>query len=291
MRIPRSRLLAAALALLVLPALAACGSSSGGGSTSAGSTSAGKLPAQLADGLTVGMDISYPPMEYYVDGTKPTGIDPEVAKAIADRLGVPLKLQNIGFDSLITSLQGGRVDMIVSGLKDTPERHQKINMVDYFRTTLGLIVKHGNPLHITSLASLCGHTAGQVSGTVTLTAVQNASKDCQGAPIKVLTFASNSDINLALKAGRVDANLEDFVSLSYVAKTSGGGQDYDVVPQPQLGTEYFGIGTLKSQPEVTAAVAGAFKQLLDDGTIARIYRKYDQPEAVPAQFLQNAGKD
>ena len=154
------------------------------------------------------------------------------------------------------------------------------------------LVKKGNPQRITSLQSLCGHTAGQVSGTVTLTAVQDASKNCSGAKIKVLSFGSNADVNLAIKAGRVDANLDDGPALAYTAKTSDGGQDYDVVPAPSSGADrYSGIATLKSDPAVTQAIVGAYKKLLANGTIKRIYAKYGDSAAVPSQFLQNAGTD
>ncbi len=290
------RAIAAAIAVTATcGVLAACGSSSDDdGSTSAGTgaaTAGIAVPDELKSGLDVGMDVSYPPLEYYEQGDKLTGIDVEVAQAIADRLGVPLKVQNIGFDSLITSLAGGRVDMLISGMKDTPQRHQKINMIDYFQTSLALLVPKGNPKGITSLETLCGHTAGQVTGTVTKTAVEEASKRCANGSIKVLGFGSNADVNVALKAGRVDANLEDFVSLSYVARTSGGGNDYEAIPQKDLGTEYMGLGTLKSNPEVTDAVVAAYKAILADGTLARIYEKYGYPDSVPSGFIQNAGKD
>jgi polar amino acid transport system substrate-binding protein len=288
--------LAATALTLAAGALSACGSSSGtdsgSSSTATGSAGAGALPDKLRSGLRVGMDVSYPPMEYFKDGKQPTGIDVDVASAIAKELGVPVKIQNIGFDSLISSLQAGRVDMLISGLQDTPGRQQRLNLIDYFKTGWAFLVKKGNPEQITSLQSLCGHTAGQVSGTVTLTAVQDASKKCSGAKIKVLSFGSNADVNLAIKAGRADANLDDAPALTYTAKTSSGGQDYDVVPVLSPGADrYSAIATLKSDPAVTQAIAGAYKKLLANGTIKRIYTKYDNAAAVPSQFLQNAGTD
>jgi polar amino acid transport system substrate-binding protein len=280
---------------LAAGALGACGSSSGtdtASSSTAGASTAAAVPDKLRSGLRVGMDISYPPMEYFEEGQKPTGIDVEVATAIAKQLGVPIKIQNIGFDSLISSLQAGRVDMLISGLQDTPKRQERLNLIDYFKTGYAFLVKKGNPKGITSLESLCGHTAGQVSGTVTLTAVQEASKKCSGSTIKVLSFGSSADVNLAIKAGRADANLDDTPALTYVAKTSGGGSDYDVVPQPDAGTNrYSGIATLKSDTAVTQAIVGAYKTLLANGTIKSIYTKHGYPSSVPAQFLQNSGTD
>jgi polar amino acid transport system substrate-binding protein len=240
--------------------------------------------------LRVGIDISYPPMEYFEAG-KPTGIDIEVAEALGKKLGVPVKIENIGFDSLITSLQSDKIDVIISGLKDTAQRQQRLNLIDYFQIEESILVKKGNPKKITSLATMCGKTAGQVSGTVTLTAVQEASKKCPGAPIKIRTFGSNSDVNLAIKAGQADVNLDDTVSLRYVARTSGGGNDFEAIAQPEFGKGYFGIATLKSKRAVTDAVTKAYKQILEDGSLAAIYKKYGNADSTPPNFLQNAGKD
>jgi len=237
------------------------------------------------------MDISYPPMEFYENGEELTGIDPAVAEAIAEKLGVPLEVQNIAFESLIPSLESNRISMIVSGMKDTPERQQKLNMIDYFQTTLALIVKKGNPDGITDLQTLCGHTSGQVSGTITVALVEEASKECKSGSIEVETFASNSAVNLAILAGRVDANLEDAVSLQYVAETAEGGNAYETIVQPDLGTEYFGIATVKAEPEVTDAIAKAYKELLEDGTLAKIYKKWGYSESLPSSFLENEGTE
>lgn len=289
------------IALVVVIAsvsLAACGGSSGGSSSDSSSeaSSTGSegaaLPSSLSSGLKVGMDISYPPMEFYENGEEVTGIDPAVAEAIAEKLGVPLEIQNIAFESLIPSLESNRISMIISGMKDTPERQQKLNMIDYFETTLALIVKKGNPEGITNLKTLCGHSSGQVSGTITVALVEEASKECEnGSSIKVETFASNSAVNLAILAGRVDANLEDGVSLEYVANTAEGGNAYETFPQPELGNEYFGIATVKDEPEVTEAIAKAYKEILEDGTLAKIYKKWGYSQSLPSSFLENEGTE
>jgi polar amino acid transport system substrate-binding protein len=275
-------------------ALAACGGSSSSDSSSEASSTGSEgaaLPSALSSGLKVGMDVSYPPMEFYENGDDLTGIDPAVAQAIADKLGVPLEVQNIAFESLIPSLESNRISVIISGMKDTPERQRKLNMIDYFQTTLALIVEKGNPEGITDLQTLCGHTAGQVSGTITVALVEDASKECESGSIKVETFATNSAVNLAILAGRVDANLEDAVSLEYVAETAEGGDAYEAIPQPDLGDEYFGIATNKDEPEVTEAIRNAYKEVLEDGTLAKIYKEWDSSESVPSSFIENEGTE
>jgi len=263
----------AAMALASALVLAGCAGSPGSGSETG--PGAEKIAA-----LRVGIDISYPPFEF-MDKGEPGGIDVEVAKALGDELGVPVKIENIGFDSLISSLQGGRVDVIISAMKDSKERHQRLNLIDYFKTGESLLVKRGNPKGITDLASLCGLKVGQVSGTVTLTALEKASKKCQDKPIEVLPFGSNADVNVALKSDRIDANLEDDASLRYVAKTSGDGRDFEVIPQKSRGDTHFGIGTLKNDTEKTEAIRTAYSQVLNSGKLSEIYKKWDTPMRFP----------
>lgn len=280
-----------ALALTLLLAsvtLGACGSSSDSSSTGTGE---GGLPSSLASGLKVGMDISFPPMEFYENGDKVAGVDPEVAEALADQLGVPLEIQNIGFESLVTSLQSNRISTIISAMKDTQERQQKLNMIDYFNTKMILLVKKGNPEGFTDLQSLCGHTAGQVAGTATILEVEKASEECESGSINILSFNRNSDVNVALLAGRVEANLDDAVSLEYVARTAEDGNAYETIEVPGIASGYMGIATEKSDPETTEAIAKAYKQILADGTLAKIYKKWHMPQAVPSSFLENEGTE
>lgn len=269
--------------MTVASALVLAGCAGGPGSGSETGPGAEKIAE-----LRVGIDISYPPFEF-MDKGEPAGIDVEVANALGDELGVPVKIENIGFDSLISSLQGGRVDVIISAMKDSKERHQRLNLLDYFKTGESLLVKFGNPKGITDLASLCGLKVGQVSGTVTLTALEEASKKCQDEPIEVLPFGSNADVNVALKSDRIDANLEDDASLRYVAKTSSDGKDFEVIPQKSRGETHFGIGTLKNDTEKTEAIRTAYSQVLNSGKLSEIYTKWGYPDALPSGLIENVG--
>ena len=271
----------AALVVAASLVLAGCAGSPGSESKSAAGHE------EIAE-LRVGMDISYPPFDFFDKG-EPAGIDVDVANALGEELGVPVKIENIGFDSLISSLQGGRVDVIISAMKDSKERHQRLNLIDYFKTGESLLVKRGNPKGITDIASLCGLKVGQVSGTVTLIAMEEASKKCQDKPIEVLPFGSNADVNVALKSDRIDANLEDNASLQYTAKTSSDGMDFEVIPQESRGEHYFGIATLKSDTAKTEVVRKAYRQVLESGKLAQIYNKWGYPDAVPNGLIENVG--
>ncbi|WP_314064850.1 ABC transporter substrate-binding protein/permease [uncultured Vagococcus sp.] len=80
--------------------------------------------------LVVGLSADYPPYEFHatVDGKDTVvGFDIAIAQKIADDMGVKLKIQELGFDALLGSLQTGKIDIIISGMSPTPERLKEVN--------------------------------------------------------------------------------------------------------------------------------------------------------------------
>jgi polar amino acid transport system substrate-binding protein len=101
----------------------------------------GCRPAVEDDSLVVGMDLSYPPFETIDPAGQPVGVSVELAKALAESLGRPLKIQNMPFTGLIPSLQNGAIDCVISSMTDTPERRKSIAFSDpYLSTGLALLV-------------------------------------------------------------------------------------------------------------------------------------------------------
>ena len=130
----RPRIVAACAALAAGTLfLTACGSDGG---SSAADTSAplyNKLPAsiQKAGVVKVGSEVAYAPVEFK-QGDKIVGIDPELAEALGKQLGVKFQIQDAGFDTLITSLDTKRIDLIMSAMTDNKERQGKgVDFVDY----------------------------------------------------------------------------------------------------------------------------------------------------------------
>ena len=68
-----------------------------------------------ADTLVFGTNAEFPPFEYLADG-KPVGVDMDIAKAIADELGVTLKIENVKFDTIISSVQSGKASLGAAGI-------------------------------------------------------------------------------------------------------------------------------------------------------------------------------
>ena len=69
--------------------------------------------------LHLSVNATYAPMEYHDTATNElTGLDIELANALAKRLGVTVTYADVPFAELIPALQTGRTDFIISGLSD-----------------------------------------------------------------------------------------------------------------------------------------------------------------------------
>ena len=72
--------------------------------------------------------------------SEPTGIDIELAKTIAEKLGYELKGQDMDFGGLISSLQNGQVDFVASAMSATEERKKSVDFSDVYYTSKHMIV-------------------------------------------------------------------------------------------------------------------------------------------------------
>lgn len=89
--------------------------------------------------LTMGTNVAFPPYEYYENG-KPVGIDVDMAQALADRLGMKLKIVDMEFDSVIIAVQQGKVDIGVSGMTVTEERLKNIDFSESYTTAKQVVI-------------------------------------------------------------------------------------------------------------------------------------------------------
>ena len=89
--------------------------------------------------LTMGTNAAFPPYEYK-DGDDIVGIDAEIAQAMADKLGLKLEIVDMDFDSLIASIQSGKVDMSLAGMTVTEARKQNVDFTDSYATGVQVII-------------------------------------------------------------------------------------------------------------------------------------------------------
>ncbi len=98
--------------------------------------------------LVMATNAEFPPYEY-IDGDKYYGIDVEVAKIIADKLGYDLKIENVAFDSIIPGVQTGKYSMGMAGMTVTEDRLEKVDFSSTYATGIQVvIVKEGGKINV-----------------------------------------------------------------------------------------------------------------------------------------------
>lgn len=97
--------------------------------------------------LTVGMELAYPPFEMRDAQGNPSGVSPDLARALGEYLHEPVAIENIPFSGLIPALRTGKIDLIISSMTQTPERARSIDFSEpYLSTGLCLLVRKDSPV-------------------------------------------------------------------------------------------------------------------------------------------------
>ncbi|GAA5166097.1 ABC transporter substrate-binding protein [Ornithinimicrobium tianjinense] len=281
--------------------LSACGGS-GDGDAAAESAAPAKntsaplfasLPADIQEAGTiqVGSDLAYAPMEYLDEDGKVVGFDVELADLIGEQLGVEFVFNNAQFDSLITQLKSDRIDVAISGMSDTAERQKEIDFVDYYNAGGVLLVKKGNPSGLQSADDLCGKTVAVQRGT-TAEEVSNAqSTTCTDAgkePVEVLAFDRETEAMLQVKNGRADSGMQDYPVAAYNARTSGGGNDFEIVGD-QIEAGPLGIAVSKEDTQLRDAIQEALQAVMDSGDYQKLIDAYEVPLGAIDEATINGG--
>jgi polar amino acid transport system substrate-binding protein len=233
---------------------------------------AAAAPARHTGGtFTFCSDITYPPEEFF-QGTTPAGSDIDIGAAVAKQLGKKASFSNTGFDGIIAALLAKKCDAIISGMNDTAARRKQVDFVDYLSVGQSLMVKKGNPSHVTNLASLAGKSVSVEVGTTNKDFLDAESKKLQKQGkkgIDVQAFPKDTDAAAALKTGRVDAYFGDSPVVAYYIQkdTSFAFAGAPINPIP------VGIALRKHDPN-EAAMKKAVKTLYANGTMKRILAKW-----------------
>jgi polar amino acid transport system substrate-binding protein len=280
----------AALTAASLLLVAGCASSAPTASPSASNSTisidpkaAALLPdAFKANGLNAGSEIPYAPMEFYDDNNQAIGFEVDLFNAVGAKLGTTVKFEKQAFDTLIASLQAGNHDLAVSSMSDTVDRQKALDFVDYFQGGASLIVAKGNPNKVTGLDGLCGQTVTTESASWEVDVLAAASKNCVAAgkpALKTLALPSDVQAQNAVRAGNAVAYLSDSQAAAYTAKVAGSGKYFDLIVDPKSPNGYesglIGVGVLKSNTGLTAAIQAAIQSLIDDGTYKSLLAKWN----------------
>ena len=271
-------LLGAVMAL----SLAACGgSASSAAASSAAASEAASSEAAASETtetaalttvnpgkLTMSTNAAFPPYEMTTDAGELEGIDVEIAGAIAEKLGLELKIDDMDFDAALLAAQQGKSDMVMAGVTVNDERKQVMDFSNTYASGVQVvIVKEGS--EIATVDDLAGHMIGTQRGT---TGYIYCSDDF--GEDSVTAYDNGLTAVQALNNGQVDCVVID----SAPAKEFVAANEGLVILDSEYAVEDYAIGMAKGNTALVEAVNGALAELKADGTIDAILAKYIKAE-------------
>ena len=249
-----------ALAAVVALSLAAC-------SSSPDDAGAAGDELGLVEGgtLTVATEGTYRPFSFHDAGGELTGYDVEVARAVADRLGLEVEFRETQWDAIFAGLDAGRFDTIANQVSITDERTAKYLFSRPYTVSRGVVVVPQSDTSITSFADLAGKTTAQSLTSNWYELAQESGADVQ--PVEGWAQAV-----ALLQDGRVDATIND--SLTFLDHVKEHGPSGLKVAAETEETSRSAFVVTRDRQALATAIDGALTQLAQDGTLTELSVKY-----------------
>lgn len=214
----------------------------------------------------------FEPMNYFDDNGELVGFETEFAKAVCEKLGLEPKFQEIDWNTKETELNSGAIDCIWNGMTITDERKENMGISEpYMQNKQVLVVKAENLEKFSDAANYAGAkiVAESKSAGEEVATADELFKD------SVFTAVDTQAKTLMeVKSGTADAAILDYVaSIGMI----GEGTDYDmltVVDKYEFSPEQYGIAFRKDDNEMREKFQKAIDELMADGTIEKIAKKY-----------------
>lgn len=274
----RKRILSAAIAGMMVVSMTACGKAGTETTDAAASeteTSAEEATKAVEGGdtdntFTVGFDQDFPPMGFVGDDGEYTGFDLELAKEVAERLGLTFVPQPIAWDAKDMELNSGTIDCIWNGFTMNGREDDYTWSEPYMDNSQVFVVAADSDIR--TLADL----AGKVVEVQTDSSAEAALKDNAELAGTFGTIQTAPDYNTAfmdLEMGAVDAIAMDVIVAGYQIEQRNASDQY-VILDETLASEEYGIGFKKGNEALRDKVQSALEEMAADGTMAEISDKW-----------------
>ncbi len=220
--------------------------------------------------LIMATNATFPPYEYK-EGDEFQGIDIEIAKAIADKLGRELVVEDVDFDSIINGVQTGKYDIGMAGMTVTEDRLKNVNFTDtYAKGIQVVIVKEDGDVQSLDDIGNDGVKIGVQQGTTGHIYASDTPKNGGYGEDAVIAYKSGTEAVEALKTGKVQCVIIDNEPAKSYVKENEGLKILDAT----WADEDYAIAISKNNSELLDEVNKALAELKEDGTVDRIVKKY-----------------
>ena len=250
---------------LGLGTLSGCGSSGAAGD----SADAGQLAAiREAGKLVIGIEGTYPPFSYHDENGNLTGMDAEVGRELAKKLGVEAEFAEAAWDALLIGVDSGRFDTVINSVSVTKERSEKYDFSEPYCYMDRHIIVRAEDGSIRSPEDL--------NGKIVATSSTNdyvSWYEAYGASIAAVETSSEGiEMLLTGRADFMGMNLP-ILNAYYAERPDAKSKlrDAFVIPDSE---DILAIPVRKGETELRDTINEALRELREDGTLAAISQKY-----------------
>ena len=215
--------------------------------------------------LYVGTNAEFAPYEYLENG-KMVGFDIELMDAIGEELGYEIVWSNMSFDGLLPALQMKKIDAVIAGMSQTPERQKDVTFsMPYllFSSDEHYVIVNEESSYVKK-EELNGKKIGVQIGTMQ----EEFAKDLGGLP---QLYNSWTGALMDLQQNKIDAVIIADVSGEEYLKTMKGIKKIDVVEENFPGAS---IALRKGETELAEQINQAILKIDADGKYFEILQKY-----------------
>jgi len=222
--------------------------------------------------LSVGVEIGYPPMEYYAADGGLLGFDIELVNALAKKLELQVQFIDTAWDSILAGLNAARYDIAVN-VTILPERQKKYNFTKpYVNSFMTIVTRTDSRIKINKIADVAGYRAAFQGNTT----AQYFSERLNKRGIKFTSFSYDKIINCFndLNLGRVDLVIVDNIAAFYYTGMRNNGLQIAWADSDVSSNELIGICLKKGNDTLTQMINKALDELIADGVVEEISLKY-----------------
>ncbi len=201
-------------------------------------------------------EATFPPYEF-LRGQEIVGIDVEICRAVAKKLGRPFKAETVDFDSVIPAVISGKADLAAAGITVTEDRKKNVDFsIPYVKTGIVVVYKKSNPFK--DKDQLKGKKIGVQAGTTSETFVLEELKQ------EPERSKSPAEAVASMKAGRCEFVVADIDP----AKNCVKGEP-DLALSDFITSEEYAIAIRKGQPELLKAINETITEIKANGSLAK----------------------
>lgn len=236
---------------------------------------ANRLEAVKAAGkIIVGTSADYEPWEYMDENNEFAGADMDIMREIGKRMGVTVEFQDLGFDALVTAVEGGKVDAAIAAMAATEERKQQVDFsIVYYAGDNVVLTTADSGISFDDPMAMKDYKVGTQSGTIMYYWLEDNLIDPGLMPSEnVSLYERNEQLALDLQAGRVQVAIMDLEPGKIFMNDPAFG--FVELWRGPMDPEGQAIALKKGEAELKAEIDKHLTDMLAEGVIDQIIDSY-----------------